>query len=49
MNNQTASASLNLALIDVPPAKSPIAKVTKALNDAHRDLLDLTARGAPIG
>lgn len=49
MNNQSSSAASDSASIDVPPAQSNFAEVTKARQDAHRDLVDLTARGAPVG
>lgn len=49
MNDQPANTVAQITLAGTPPAHSSFAHATKALHDAHRDLLELTARGAPVG
>jgi GAF domain-containing protein len=49
MNNKFASTAAPFTSAEVPQAQISLAHATKALNDAHRDLLELTARGAPVG
>lgn len=48
-NNQPANAVAQSISTDMTPVLSDFAHATKALHEAHRDLLELTARGAPVG
>jgi GAF domain-containing protein len=49
MDKQITGAGAQLTLANTPLEQANIVHLTRTLSDAHRDLLELTARGAPLG